>query len=143
MGLGFGLILTLSLLVALLGLKRMSEIEGHLEDFAGDRLRKLNLVSQMRDALQTGSISAGHLVMLTDDEALAQESKHILEQRKIYEEASKKLANMANSDEEKSLLANMAEVRTKALPLLDRVMEYAMGRPVEAAQVLVYEANPS
>ena len=143
MGLGFGLVLLLTLLVAVLGLTRMSQIQGHLDEVAGDRMTKLKLVSTMRDAMQTGAIAIRNLVLLTDEADMAAETQRILEQRKIYAETSKKLAEVATSEAEKSLLARIAEARARTEPVLDKAMEFAMGNPIAATQVLVDEARPA
>ncbi|MDP2266965.1 MAG: MCP four helix bundle domain-containing protein, partial [Thiobacillus sp.] len=141
MGLGFGLVLVLMLLMAVLGLTRMSQIHGHLEDVASGHMVKLKLVSKMRDAMQTAAIAARNLVLLIDETSMAEEVERISEQRKIYAETGDKLAQMVQGKEERSLLARMAGVRAQTDPLLDKVMEFAMGNPIEATQLLVGEVR--
>ena len=143
MGLGFGLILALTLLVALLGLVRMSQIQGHLDTVTGDHMVKIKRVSAMRDALQTAAISVRNLVLLTDDGAMDAETKHIQEQRKLYAETSRKLAGMVAGDAEKSLLARIEAARAQTDPLLDKAMGFALGNPIAATQVLVNEVRPA
>ena len=143
MGLGFGLILALTLLVALLGLVRMSQIQGHLDTVTGDHMVKIKRVSAMRDALQTAAISVRNLVLLTDDGAMDAETKRIQEQRKRYAETSRKLAEMVAGDAEKSLLARIAAARAQTDPLLDKAMGFALGNPIAATQVLVNEVRPA
>ena len=143
MGLGFGLILALTLLVALLGLIRMSQIQGHLDKVAGDHMVKIKQVSTMRDALQTAAISVRNLVLLTDERAMDAETQHIQEQRKLYAETSRKLAEGLMGDAEKSLLARIAAARAQTDPLLDKAMGFALGNPIAATQVLVNEVGPA
>ncbi|MHB0918011.1 MAG: methyl-accepting chemotaxis protein [Thiobacillus sp.] len=143
MGMGFGLILVLTLLVAVLGLTRMSQIQGHLDDVASDHMVKLKLVGTLRDAMQTGAISIRNLVLLTDEADMAAETQRILDQRKIYAETSNKLADLAKSEAEKSLLAKIADARAETEPLLDKAMEFAMGNPIAATELLVDEARPA
>ncbi|MBW8372158.1 MAG: MCP four helix bundle domain-containing protein, partial [Thiobacillus sp.] len=143
MGMGFGLILVLTLLVAVLGLTRMSQIQGHLDDVANDHMGKLKLVASMRDAMQTGAIAVRNLVLLTDEADMAAETQRIIEQRKIYVEASNKLADVAKSEAEKSLFAQIADARARTEPLLDKAMEFAMGNPIAATEVLIDEARPA
>ncbi len=143
MGLGFGLVLALTLLVAFLGLTRLSQTHAALDDFAGDRMIKLRVVGAMRDALQTEAIAVRNLVLLTDEAAMADETKRIAEQRKRYTEASKQLAEMVKRDAEKSLLARIAVARAQTEPLLDKAMQFAIGNPIQATQVLVQEVRPA
>ncbi|MHB1187000.1 MAG: methyl-accepting chemotaxis protein [Thiobacillus sp.] len=143
MGLGFGLMLVLTLLVAVLGLTHMSKIQGHLDDVAGDHMGKLKLVGSMRDAMQTGAIAVRNLVLLTDEADMAAETQRMLEQRKIYADTSKKLADVATSEVEKSLLAKIVDARAQTEPLLDKAMAFAMGNPIAATEVLVGEARPA
>ena len=143
MGMGFGLILVLTLLVAVLGLTRMSQIQGHLDDVARDHMGKLKLVGSMRDAMQTGAIAVRNLVLLTDEADMAAETQRIIEQRKIYVETSNKLAEVAKSEAEKSLFAQIADARARTEPLLDKAMEFAMGNPIAATEVLIAEARPA
>ena len=143
MGLGFGLTLLLTLLLAVLGLTRMSQIQGHLDEVAGSRMTKLKLVGTLRDAVQTGAISIRNLVLLTDENAMAGETRRIREQREIYAETSKKLAAVATSEAEKSLLARISEMRARTEPVLDKAMEFAMGNPIAATQLLMDKARPA
>ena len=143
MGMGFGLILVLTLLVAVLGLTRMSQIQGHLDDVARDHMGKLKLVGSMRDAMQTGAIAVRNLVLLTDEADMAAETQRIIAQRKIYAETSNKLAEVAKSEAEKSLFAQIADARARTEPLLDKAMEFAMGNPIAATEVLIAEARPA
>ena len=143
MGVGFGLVLLLTLLVTVLGLVRMAQIQGHLDQVTGDHMVKVKLVSALRDALQTTAISVRNLVLLTDDGAMAVETRHIQEQRALYAETSRKLAHAVTGDAEKSLLARIAAARAQTEPLLDKAMGFALGNPIAATQVLVNEVRPA
>ena len=141
MGLGFGLVLALTLVVAMLGLTSMSQIQEHLDDVAHDHMGKLKLVSTMRDAMQTGAIAVRNLVLLTDEADMAAETQRIVEQRKIYAETRDKLAEVVKSEAEKALFARIADAHARTEPLLDKAMDFAIGNPVAATEVLVNEAR--
>ncbi len=143
MGLGFGLMLGLTLLVAVFGLTRMAQVQGHLDRVTGDHMVKLKRVGELRDALQTTAISVRTLVLLTDDGAMDAETKRIQEQRKRYAETSRKLAETVRGDAEKSLLARIAAARAQTEPLLDKATGFALGNPIAATQVLVNEVRPA
>ncbi len=143
MGLGFGLILALTLLATGLGLLRMATIQGHLDQVAGSHMVKIKWVSEMRDALQTAAISARNLVLLTDEEAMEAAAKHVQEQRKRYAEASGKLAALVTGEAEKALLARIVAARAQTDPSLDKAMGFALGNPIAATQTLIDEVHPA
>ena len=141
MGLGFGLMLALTLLVAVLGLTHMAQVQDRLDEVAGDHMGKLKLIGSMRDAMQTGAISVRNLVLLTDEADMDAETLRIIEQRKIYAEASDQLADAMTSEAEKTLFTRIADARGRTEPLLDKAMMFALGNPIAATEVLVDEAR--
>ncbi|WP_324780504.1 methyl-accepting chemotaxis protein [Thiobacillus sedimenti] len=143
MGLAGGLILGLMLLVAIMGLTRMAQTHGYLETFAHERMVKLRLIGDMRNALQTEAVAMRNLVLLTDDAAMEAEVKRIRQQRQAYVETSRKLAGMLRNPSEKALLARLTEARARTEPLLDKAMQFALGNPIEATRVLVQEVQPA
>lgn len=142
-GLGGGLILTMTLLIAALGLAHMGQIQVHLDDIARDGVTKLKLVGEMRDAVNTEAIAARNLVLLTNEADMENETRRILEQKQIYDATSKKLAALMRSDAEKVLYARVAQAQARTAPVLAKAMEFALGNPIAATQVLVDEARPA
>lgn len=142
-GLGGGLILTLTLLITGFGLAHMGQIQVHLDHIARDGVTKLKLVGEMRDAVNTEAIAARNLVLLTNEADMENETRRILEQKQIYNAASKKLAPLMRNDAEKALYAKVAQAQARTAPLLAKAMEFALGNPIAATQVLVDEARPA
>ncbi|MBT9568997.1 MAG: MCP four helix bundle domain-containing protein [Thiobacillus sp.] len=142
-GLGGGLILAMTLLIGVIGLVHMARIQAHLEDIARDGVAKLKLVGAMRDAVNTGAISVRNLVLLTDETDMAQETQRIREQKQIYDATSEKLGALMSSETEKALYAEVAEARSRTEPLIVKAMDFALGNPIAATQVLVNEARPA
>ncbi len=143
LGLGFGLILALMMLLAVLGLTRMSQIQNRLSDITGDNIVKTDLVVEMSDAVQNIAIAVRNVALLTDETGIAGEVKRVTDQREKYTVASNKLAQLVKSDEGKALLAKIAELRVHTVPLVDKAI--TLGRAhqnAEAAQVLMVEVRP-
>ena len=142
-GLGGGLVLAMTLLIAALGLVHMSQIQGHLDDIARDGVAKIGLVGEMRDAVNTEAIAVRNLVLLTDEADMENEARRILEQKRAYDATSKKLAVLMRGDTEKALYAQVVQAQMRADPVLAKAMEFALGNPIEATRVLVNEARPA
>ncbi len=143
LGLGFGLVLVLMTLLAVLGLTRMSEIRSHLDKITGDNMVKTDLVGEMGRGVQTIAIAVRNVAMLTDEEGMAAEAKRVTDQREKYTVANNKLAELVTSDAGKTLLAKIAESRAQTAPLVDKALALARaGKHAEAVPVLMKEVRP-
>lgn len=124
LGLGFGLILVLMTLLAVLGLSRMSEIRRHLNEITGSDMVKSDLAGEMVDAVKTIAIAVRNVALLSDEASVAIEAKRIADQHEKYMVASNKLAQMVKSDTGKALLAKIAESRAQTVPLIDKAIAF-------------------
>ena len=143
LGLGFGLVLVLMTLLAVLGLSRMSEIRTHLNEITGSDVVKTDLAGEMVDAVKTIAVAVRNVALLTDAAGVAAEAKRIADLRDKYTVASNKLAELVYSDTGKALLARIAESRAKTDPLIDKAVAFGQAhQSAEAIQVLMTEVRP-
>ena len=140
---GGGVLLALLLLVVAVALAHMAQIQAHLDEIARDGVTKLELVGDMRDAVNTRAIAVRDLVLLTDETAMEREMTQIREQRQVYDAASEKLAALMDDATEKTFFAELETARRDTEPLLAKAVDFALGNPIAATEVLVRDARPA
>jgi len=144
LGLGFGLILALLMVVMGVGLNRMSVI--------GDNTKEIVEHYNMQERLAYDMAEQQHVVarlmrtiILESDPAEKKKYDGKLEDtRKTYDEAAAKLQGTLRSEESKALFAAVQAAREKVRPSNNKVLELSLknGHDKEAAQVLIDEVQP-
>ncbi len=144
LGLGFGVVLALMAVLAVLGLSRMSDIQHHLTEITSDDMVEINHLTKMKEDVQTVAIATRNIALLNDAESIAAEAKRIDKMREAYGEAFKALTPMVKSDEGKALLAKIDEGRAATGPLIDKAVQLAKAhKSDEVIQVLMKEVRPA
>ncbi|MHB1334256.1 MAG: MCP four helix bundle domain-containing protein, partial [Sulfuriferula sp.] len=147
LGIGFGVILTLLLCIAAVGISRMDEIQQNLEDIASINNLELALANKMGSKVRDLSIYTRNIVLLTDLAEVNEEQRKIEPARAEFREASSKLGKMfselpGTSEREKSQFAKIQALGEAARPLDDQVIALgAQNKNAEAATVLMTKAR--
>jgi methyl-accepting chemotaxis protein len=148
LGLGFALVLLLLVLVTGLGIWRMSQIQGRLENVVNVNNVETRLVIDMRALVNDRTISLKNLSLLSDPADMQPEIDRINDQTKRYVDAESKLESMFNtqagtSPDEKGLLAKVKEQEGAAAPAIAKAIELWQGnKPEDATKVLIKEIRP-
>jgi methyl-accepting chemotaxis protein len=112
------------LVLTILSFTRMTQIKENLDKIAEHHMAAISNVSEMREAAQTIAIVVRNIVLLSDEESLAAESKRIESARAYYQETSKTLTNMADEGTgDSALLAQLEEARIANQQAVDKVLQ--------------------
>ncbi len=148
LGLGFALVLTFLIAVTLVGISRMSQIQGRLEKIVNVSNAETRLALDMRAIVYDRMVSLRNLTLLNDAGDMEPELKKIAEQSKQYATADEKLSKMAAEEgnvsaEKKTLLAKLKEAETAAAALPAKAQELGLANNAEAATItLIKKLRP-
>ena len=147
LGIGFGVILTLLLCIAAVGITRMDKIQQNLEDIVSINNLQLALANTMSSKVRDISIYIRNMVLLTDPDEINQEQSKIAAARAQYKEATTKLEKMfrelpETSEIEKTQFEKIKGLREAARPLNDQLIALAaQNKNAEATTVLMTQAR--
>ncbi|MBI1753143.1 MAG: MCP four helix bundle domain-containing protein, partial [Acidobacteria bacterium] len=143
LGLGFGLILALLMVVMGVGLNRMGVI--------GENTKEIVEHYGMQEEHATRMSEQQHIITrlirtVIIEESLAEKKKYdakLMEARQTYDSAARELEGTLRSAESKSLFAKVAETKEKVRRGNTRVLDLTLaGRNRDAGQVLIDEVQP-
>jgi methyl-accepting chemotaxis protein len=148
LGIGFGLVALLLIVVIGFGLSGMRQIQDRM-----DQITKINdvenkLATTMDLAVTERALALRNLILLKEDGEIQIEVNRIAEQEKKYAAAQDKLGRMfttlrETSAEENSLLEQIRQQAQLAGPYIKRAAALALDQKQEAAyQLLRYEFRP-
>lgn len=143
LGLGFGLICALLLLVAAVGFFSIKTIGADLEDVAGDKTPKVFASTTIINQVDAIAIALRNM-MLTDDVADRQRQVEVIKKSRetIKKESDFLSANVVTPEGQESL-AKLLEWRTKYLEGQNALLELILAdKPVEAKTYLSAQLRP-
>jgi len=140
----FGVVLTISVIAAILSLTRLASIQANFEDIVLDNNVKIELNARMSDSIHVVSRVVRSLVLLQDKAEMNAEFAKITKAREEYDKAWAALEKIPPSEKGRTLRAAISSARDAARPLNDKVIELGMAdKDAEAIKVLFSEANPA
>ncbi len=148
LGLGFALVLALLIAVAVVGISRMSQIQGRLEKIVNVSNAETRLALDMRAIVYDRMVSLRNLTLLNDAGDMEPELAKIADQSKKYAAADEKLSKMGAEDgnvsaDKKALLTKLKEAETAAASLPAKAQELGMANNAEAATItLIKKLRP-
>ncbi|MFZ5523224.1 MAG: methyl-accepting chemotaxis protein [Pseudomonadota bacterium] len=141
LGLGFGLLLVLMTVMAVLGMSRIDKIKNNLDNIVEHDVAAMSNVTEMREAVNAIAIATRNIVMLTDAEQIAAETMRIDSAWKYYDSTATSLSSMVGNE---TLLVTVGEASAATRPLFDKVTQLAgENKRAEATQFLLKEVQPS
>src|SRR4051812_42262255 len=84
LGLGFGMVLTLMMALALIGVFRMAQIEKSLETIVGENNSKIKAIGEMRQDVMIVSVAVRNMALLTGEDQIKDEADRIADARDDY-----------------------------------------------------------
>ncbi|KKB60894.1 chemotaxis protein [Robbsia andropogonis] len=148
LAIGFGSVLFLLLMIALVGFYGMSLLHTRLDGIARVNNLESKYVKDMKASVADRAIAIRNIALLTDPAALAQESRRVEKQKKIYADADDALGKMfsteaGTTERERALYAQLKLDNAATVPLMDKAIALGMAnKPEEAIKVLLQEARP-
>ncbi len=140
LGLGFGLVLVLMTVLAILGLSSMNRIQQHLDEIANSTMVKIRLANSMRDSIQASATAVRNVALLVDEDGMEVEAQRVASARKKYDESAQQFAGMSGDEAGKALLAKIDQARKLTVPGVDKVFALAKDNK-NAEGTLVWRAE--
>jgi methyl-accepting chemotaxis protein len=145
--LGFALVLVLLVAVTAVGILRMAQIQDRLDHVVGVNNVVTRLVIDMRNNVGERVGALRILTMMTSADDMEPELNKFKDQTKKYEEIQKKLEEkfaLESSQQEKSLLAQIKEAESVAMPAIAKASElYMANNAMDATRVMIKEIRPA
>lgn len=143
LGLGFGLVFLLMIVMIFMGIQKMGEIQYKLDRIVKVNNLRVNLANQMLDEVHIVSRVIRTVALLDDVNKKNAERKKIDESRAKYDEASKKLEEQIVTPEGKTLFAKINDLKTRGRSANGKVLDAAMAnKKEEAARLLLDDSGP-
>jgi methyl-accepting chemotaxis protein len=150
LGIGFGLMSVLLVIVSVLGLNRMAFIKSQADDITKINNVEARLASVMDLTITERALALRNLILLdgTNKKEVQMEIDRVGEQAKKYADAARDLDAMFSSipsttAKEKELLKQIGEQAALAAPFYPRAVQLALdGKKEEAYQLVRFEFRP-
>jgi methyl-accepting chemotaxis protein len=144
LGLGFGFVLTLLVVISLLAYLRVGSISNEIGDMVNDKFPKTVWANDIIDQVNVVARSTRNALLLTRPEDSQRELERIPPASKIISERIERLEKTITSDAGKKVLATMIEARKEYVadltPLRDAIVA---GKRDEATTLLMGEMRRS
>jgi methyl-accepting chemotaxis protein len=144
LGLGFGVILFLMIVIIGVVFVSMNSIQERLDKIVNENVYKLNLCQDMSESINTVAQVMRTIIILNDQAGRDAEYQKMEEARQRFDASWKALQETTATEQGKIIRADIETTMNTARPLNDRVVELAMAdNDTEAARVLTEEAGPA
>ncbi|TFW27553.1 methyl-accepting chemotaxis protein, partial [Duganella callida] len=144
LSLGFGLVLVLLMLVALLGVFNMSTIHAKLERIVNENTLKTELVNNMSNSVHIVARVSRSVVLLSEPAAIRAELEKVGKAREAYNKAVEQLAHLPATPKGLEIRERIAAQARVTRPLNDKVFELALAdQDAEATAVLMKQSGPA
>jgi methyl-accepting chemotaxis protein len=118
LGLGFGLMVVLLVLVATTGLANMASLNTLMHHIVDENNVRLSAANSMRDAQRRIAIGVRDLILAEDETSIAREAAVVDAAWKDYDHAQQTLDSLVKRQQAKDILQKIANARAAALPLI-------------------------
>lgn len=148
LGLGFALVLAFLVAVTVVGIMRMSQIQGRLERIVNVSNVETRLAIDMRAIVYDRMVSLRNLTLLNDAADMEKDLAKIADQTKKYAEANDKLIKLIQNEgsshpEKKALLDKLKEKESAAASLPAKAQELGLANNPEVATItLIKKLRP-
>ena len=148
LALGFGLILSLMVLVSLIGNHRVGFIDRTLTEVGDDAAMKQRFAINFRGSVHDRAIAIRDAVLVGDDRALRDHLRDIEQLKVFYVESARPMDQLFRSagatDRERELLAGIKDIERTTLTLTDELLDMRQeGRINEAREFLLEDVSPA
>jgi len=143
LALGFGLVSSLLLVVAALGLMRLSALNDSIDVIVKDRYAKVVITNMVTAKVNSIARDLSNAVITSDAARVKEEADRIYSTRKLIGEKVEELDKLAKLPKALALLKQIKESRAKFVAAQDRVLALVIAdKHAEAGQLLLGELQP-
>lgn len=143
LGLGFGLVLALMLLITLIGVQRVGVIDGTLTSISQGASLKQRYAINFRGSVHDRAIAIRDAVLIHDTSALFNRLSDIERLKAFYQQSAQPMdqlfAAQDSTPAEQALLVAIKEIEQRALPLTDQLLRLRQAGQFEEARVFLLE----
>lgn len=144
LGSGFGVLLLLLTVLALVALNRMAFLQNNIDHIVNDSYVKIELANTMRDAVRYQAVALRDVVLQEDLAFKKKELKLMKEARKKYAAASEELEKLLTSSDEITMLQKIkaSEVLTQA-PVEETIDHSLNDKHIDAGNAVRDKVRPA
>ncbi|EEA03588.1 methyl-accepting chemotaxis sensory transducer [Burkholderia sp. H160] len=148
LGFGFGIVLVVLLAVCALGVARLDAMDDQLTNAVDFNANEVDLIDEAQRYVAEASVSLRNLTLLTDAASTAAQKQRLEQSLASYEATEKKYNDLFNQDPgteqaERNFLRQLADLRSAALPSLQKAAALGFAHDPAGRDVLVNEADPA
>lgn len=142
MGIGFGLVLFLLVIISLIGIFRLNRMYGYLEDIVHDKNQKIFLANEMDRQMNIVARAVRNIALSNENEFRQKEKERINRAREKFYEDFDKLFRTVKSEKGKEILGKIKDSQQKTDPLINKAVDFGLSnKGQEAGEVLVKEVR--
>ena len=140
LAIGFGMVVVLLIVVAVVGIMRVTELDTSIEEMVMDKYPKVVIANDIIDIVNEDARSLRNIIINADHSDMEKQKGRIDVNRKKANELYEELNKTVRSEAGKAKLKTLLDARAAYVPERDKVLELAMSdRKAEAAQLLFGE----
>ena len=148
LGMGFGILIALLVLVSGLAINRLSAVEGYVDAIANVNNEELALVTSMRISVNQIALATRELMVLKDPDLVTQVHDGLTKSAADYDAAEEKLGKYfegaTTTTQELALADQLREIKRRTRPLLDQAITQGQAGQLDAATTtLMTQARPA
>jgi len=137
LGIGFGLVVILLVVIGVLGITRVSDLDGKIEMLVSDLYPKTVIANNIIDHVNEDARSVRNIILLDSKEEMQTQKGRIDANRPKYTEWYGQLEKTIHSDAGKAALKAVIDSRTEFVKARDKALELAMaGQKAEATALM-------
>jgi methyl-accepting chemotaxis protein len=138
LGLGFGILTTLMLVIGVLAMTRVAQLDDKITLVVEDRMPKVTLANQWIDEVNGVARVLRNMMISNDPSFIATEDKRIEQSREVMDAIIDTLEATILSEEGKKALHNATQYRKDLRELQDKIRDYAKANQDAEATVLLF-----
>jgi methyl-accepting chemotaxis protein len=140
---GFGVMMLLTLVIAGVGILRITNVGSHVKDIVNDKWPKTEWSNEIVDNINVVARALRNGILLHDKGKIQEEMGRIAEAGKVIDDRIDKLQKGIHTDKGKELLQRLVESRKEYVEAREPVIKAIRdGRQAEAATILLNSVRP-
>ncbi len=141
LGLGFGAVIALMIVIAIIGIMNMRSLQGEISDIVHDKFPKTIWANNMIDEINGIGMNMRDSLLETSRDKVVKEMDEVDKRRKIIKENLDKLNDKIKSEAGKAVLSKVMDIRGKYIGSQDEFIQLQRaGKTAEAKTLLMEKA---
>jgi methyl-accepting chemotaxis protein len=143
LALAFGIVIVLTVIIAIVGMSRMAVINERLENIVGKNIVKMDLVEEMATAVNEETIAVRNILLMKNTAEKQAQMKRIETQEGKFSDAKNKIEKMLITEKGKQLYTKINDGGKALSPLMGKIIQLSTAnKDAEATHILLAEARP-